>query len=98
VTKIKSLAAENLVTPKAGAKHELFFNQPASVHSLSDYQKKMVILNIKQHARDRLTNALAYWISYQKCFRERGVLSKEVFLPFQIFKAWLLIESSISLH
>ncbi len=31
MTKIKSLAAVNLVTPKAGAKHELFFNEPASV-------------------------------------------------------------------
>jgi hypothetical protein len=29
--KIISLAVENLVTPKAGAKHELLFNKPASV-------------------------------------------------------------------
>jgi hypothetical protein len=30
VTKIMSLTIMNLVTPKAGAKHELLFNKPAS--------------------------------------------------------------------
>jgi hypothetical protein len=30
VTKVISLALASLVTPKAGAKHELLFNEPAS--------------------------------------------------------------------
>jgi hypothetical protein len=30
VTKIKSLTIMNLVVPKAGVKHELLFNEPAS--------------------------------------------------------------------
>ncbi len=32
-TKIISLAVVNLVTPKAGAKHELLFNEPAFEHN-----------------------------------------------------------------
>jgi hypothetical protein len=33
VTKIISLAVANLVTPKAGAEHELLLNAPASEHN-----------------------------------------------------------------
>ncbi len=40
VTKIITLAVVNLVTPKAGAKHELLFNEPATTHKTT-YSKSL---------------------------------------------------------
>ncbi len=44
VNKIMSLTIMNLITPKAGAKHELLFNEPASGHVRFDLVQFLVKL------------------------------------------------------
>jgi hypothetical protein len=45
LTKIIPLAVVNLVTPKAGAKHELLFNEPSS----STYKPSPEVIATKLH-------------------------------------------------
>ncbi len=46
MTKIIPVSIMNLVTPKAGANHELLFNKPASVVTLSHVMLGVVMVSV----------------------------------------------------